>query len=48
MIVLHIIPVAADRTLETYDFFLETSEPDGLEKEGFTTSIRSSKPRTSR
>lgn len=32
MIVLHIIPVAADRTLETYDFFLETAEPDELEK----------------
>ena len=32
MIVLHIIPVAADRTLETYDFFLETPEPDELEQ----------------
>jgi choline monooxygenase len=32
MIVLHIIPVAADRTLETYDFFLETPEPDELER----------------
>jgi carnitine monooxygenase subunit len=32
MIVLHIIPVAADRTLETYDFFLETPEPDETEK----------------
>ena len=32
MIVLHIVPVAADRTLETYDFFLETPEPDELEK----------------
>src|SRR5579862_5387482 len=32
MIVLHIIPVAADRTLETYDFFLETAEPDELEQ----------------
>jgi carnitine monooxygenase subunit len=32
MIVLHIIPVAADRTLETYDFFLETPEPDDGEK----------------
>jgi len=32
MIVLHIIPVAADRTLETYDFFLETPEPDAAEK----------------
>ena len=32
MIVLHIIPVSADRTRETYDFFLETPEPDDLEK----------------
>lgn len=32
IIVLHIVPVAADRTLETYDFFLETSQPDELEK----------------
>ena len=32
MIVLHIIPVSADRTLETYDFFLETPEPDALER----------------
>jgi choline monooxygenase len=32
MIVLHIIPVAVDRTLETYDFFLESAEPDELER----------------
>ena len=32
MIVLHIIPVGPDRTLETYDFFLETPEPDALER----------------
>jgi len=32
MIVLHIIPVAVDRTLETYDFFLETPEPDEPEQ----------------
>lgn len=32
MIVLHIIPVSVDRTLETYDFFLETPEPDEAEK----------------
>lgn len=31
MIVLNIIPVGPDRTLETYDFFLETSEPDPME-----------------
>ena len=31
MIVLNIIPVGPDRTLETYDFFLETPEPDALE-----------------
>ena len=31
MIVLNIIPVGPDRTLETYDFFLETSEPDVME-----------------
>ncbi len=32
MIVLNIIPMGPDRTLETYDFFLETSEPDETEK----------------
>ena len=32
MIVLHIIPVSVDRTVETYDFFLETPEPDEAEK----------------
>ena len=32
VIVLHIIPVSADRTQETYDFFLETPEADDLEK----------------
>lgn len=31
MIVLNIIPVAKDRTLETYDFFLETPEADSME-----------------
>lgn len=31
MIVLNIIPIGPDRTLETYDFFLETSEPDAME-----------------
>ena len=31
MIVLNIIPVSPDRTLETYDFFLETPEPNELE-----------------
>ncbi|MEM9330531.1 MAG: ring-hydroxylating oxygenase subunit alpha [Pseudomonadota bacterium] len=33
MIVLNIIPAGPDRTLETYDFFLETPEPDDMEKE---------------
>ena len=33
MIVLHIIPLGADRTSETYDFFLETPEPDDLERQ---------------
>ena len=33
MIVLNIIPVGPDRTLETYDFFLETPEPDEMEKD---------------
>ncbi|MCI5096194.1 MAG: ring-hydroxylating oxygenase subunit alpha [Rhodobacteraceae bacterium] len=33
MIVLNIIPVGPDRTLETYDFFLETPEPDEMELE---------------
>lgn len=32
MIVLHIIPLGVDRTLETYDCFLETSGPDELER----------------
>jgi choline monooxygenase len=32
MIVLHIVPVSESQTLETYDFFLETPEPDELEK----------------
>ena len=33
MIVLNIIPMGPDRTLETYDFFLETPEPDAMEIE---------------
>ena len=33
MIVLNIIPVGPERTLETYDFFLETPEPDEMELE---------------
>ncbi len=33
MIVLNIIPVGPDRTLETYDFFLETPEANEAEKE---------------
>ncbi|MEL7204185.1 MAG: ring-hydroxylating oxygenase subunit alpha [Pseudomonadota bacterium] len=31
MIVLNIIPAGPDRTFETYDFFLETPEPDPME-----------------
>lgn len=31
MIVLNIIPVGPDRTLETYDFYLESAEPDATE-----------------
>lgn len=31
MIVLNIVPVGPERTLETYDFFLETPEPDAME-----------------
>ncbi|MCY4033682.1 MAG: ring-hydroxylating oxygenase subunit alpha [Hyphomicrobiales bacterium] len=31
MIVLHIVPAGIDRTLETYDFFLETPEPTEAE-----------------
>lgn len=31
MIVLNIIPAGPDRTLETYDFFLETEEPNEME-----------------
>ena len=33
MIVLNIIPIGPDRTLETYDFFLETPEPTEAELE---------------
>ena len=33
MIVLNIIPAGPDRTLETYDFFLETPEPDATERQ---------------
>lgn len=33
MIVLNIIPAGPDRTLETYDFFLRTPEPDAMEIE---------------
>ncbi|MEM0988806.1 MAG: ring-hydroxylating oxygenase subunit alpha [Pseudomonadota bacterium] len=33
MIVLNIIPVGPNRTLETYDFFLETPQPDAMELE---------------
>lgn len=33
MIVLNIIPAGPDRTLETYDFFLETPEPDDMERD---------------
>ena len=33
MIVLNIIPSGPDRTLETYDFYLETPEPDEMEVE---------------
>ena len=33
MIVMHIIPAGPDRTLETYDFFFETSEPVQAELE---------------
>ncbi len=33
MIVLNIIPVSENRTLETYDFYLETPEPDASEVE---------------
>jgi choline monooxygenase len=31
MIILNIIPMGPDRTLETYDFFLETPEPNEME-----------------
>ncbi|MCG6901576.1 MAG: ring-hydroxylating oxygenase subunit alpha [Rhodobacter sp.] len=33
MIVLNIIPVGPDRTRETYDFFLESPEPDAMERD---------------
>lgn len=33
MIVLNIVPAGVDRTLETYDFFLETPEPNEMELE---------------
>ena len=31
MIVLNVVPVGPDRTLETYDFYLETPDPDPME-----------------
>lgn len=33
IIVLNIIPMGPDRTLETYDFYLETPEPDATEQD---------------
>ena len=33
MIVLHIVPVGVEHTLETYDFYLETPEPTDAERE---------------
>ena len=33
IIVMHIIPDGPDRTRETYDFFLETTEPNEAERE---------------
>ncbi|MEX0345419.1 MAG: SRPBCC family protein [Rhizobiaceae bacterium] len=33
MIVLNVIPAGPDKTLETYDFFLETPEPDAMERD---------------
>lgn len=33
MIVLNVIPAGPDRTLETYDFYLETPEPDATEQD---------------
>lgn len=33
MIVMHIIPVGPDRTLETYDFYFETADPTQAEQE---------------
>ena len=36
MIIMQVIPAGPDRTLETYDFFLETKEPDEAEQEAIT------------
>lgn len=36
MIVMQIIPAGEDRTLETYDFFFETAEPNEGEREAIT------------
>ena len=36
MIVMQIIPAGPERTLETYDFFLETAEPNRDEREAIT------------
>ncbi len=33
LIVLHVVPVSAERTIETYDFFLESAEPNDVELE---------------
>ncbi len=35
-LVMHVIPVDQDRTIETYDFFFETAEPTAQEKEAIT------------
>ena len=35
-LVLHVVPVGPDRTLETYDFFLEDAEPIEAEREAIT------------
>ncbi len=35
-LVMHVIPVDHDRTVETYDFFFETAEPSAQEREAIT------------
>ena len=47
MIILHVIPVGPDRTLETSDFFLESPEPTGCMSSVSRARVRHRAPSTS-